>query len=112
MKTPDIQAYGFVLFVGLSGNLICIHLRAPDEVVPSNETMLMSLPAFCLLVLFYIPAISSALGEKLDIHNDQMNLQIAYLRLSSPGCGRDWSVGVHEGKSSGERAVLWHLCCR
>lgn len=79
------------------GNLICLHLKLSDEVVPSNETSLMSLPAFCLLVLFYIPAISSTLGGKLDVHNDQMNLQIACLRLSSPG---GW-----EGTVSG-RSVL------
>lgn len=67
------------------GNLICIHLSPPDEVFSSNGALLKSVPAFCLPVPFHSPAISSALGGKLDVHNDQMNPQIACLRLSSPG---------------------------
>lgn len=116
MSTPNIQAYPqhsglqFLSARGSEhGNLIGIHLRPPDEVVPSNET---ALPAFCLLVFFYIPAISSALGGKLDVHNDQMNLQIAYYAFPLQDGGRDRSVGVHEGKSWGEWTVLSHLCWR
>lgn len=84
-RPPTTQASSFFLAHGSEpGNLICSHLRLADEVVPSNDTVLILLPAFFLLC-FYNLTISSASGGKLEAHNDPMDLQIARLPPSSPG---------------------------
>ena len=93
-KPPTTQASSFFLARGSEpGNLICIHLWLADEVVPSNDTVLILLPAFCLLC-FYNPTISSASGGKLGAHNDPMDLQIACLPPSSPGFMRTEGVNT------------------
>lgn len=98
------------------GNLIYAHLHWLMKLSPAITRCLdCNLCSACLC--FYDPTVSSASGGKLDVHNDQMDLQVAYVTHPFlPGMvggdglwgfmkGRAWRSGLSCGPSARDEAV-------